>query len=81
MRQHLVRIVLGLSITLVFIGHAARIYEIGFIHQLDSIIYDARLRLTMPGKGNPDIVILDIDEKSLGEIGRASCRERVFGYV
>jgi adenylate cyclase len=69
-KQHLVRIVLGLSITVFFIGHAARIYEIGFIHQLDSIIYDARLRLTMPGKGNPDIVILDIDEKSLGEIGR-----------
>ena len=69
-KQHLVRIVLGLAITLFFIGHAARIYEIGFIHQLDNIIYDARLRLTMPGKGNPDIVILDIDEKSLGEIGR-----------
>jgi adenylate cyclase len=69
-RQHLVRIVLGLAITLFFIGHAARLYEIGFIHQIDNIIYDARLRLTMPGKGNPDIVILDIDEKSLGEIGR-----------
>jgi adenylate cyclase len=69
-KQHLVRIVLGLSITLFFVGHAARLYEIGFIHQLDNIIYDARLRLTMPGKGNPDVVILDIDEKSLGEIGR-----------
>jgi adenylate cyclase len=69
-KQHLVRIVLGLAITLFFIGHAARLYEIGFIHQIDNIIYDARLRLTMPGKGNPDIVILDIDEKSLGEIGR-----------
>jgi adenylate cyclase len=69
-KQHLVRIVLGLAITLFFIGHAARIYEIRFIDQLESIIYDARLRLTMPGKGNPAIVILDIDEKSLGEIGR-----------
>jgi len=69
-KQHLVRIVLGLSITLFFMGHAAQIYQIGIIHQLDNIIYDARLRLTMPGRGNPDIVILDIDEKSLGEIGR-----------
>jgi len=70
MKQHLVRIVLGLLITLFFIGHAAQRYEIVFVDRLDNIIYDARLRLTMPGKANPDIVILDIDEKSLGEIGR-----------
>jgi adenylate cyclase len=69
-KQHLVRIVLGLAITFFFIGHAARIYEVGLLHQLDNIIYDARLKLTMPGKGDSRIVILDIDEKSLGEIGR-----------
>jgi adenylate cyclase len=69
-KQHLVRIVLGLAIAVFFIGHAARIYEVGFINQLDNIIYDARLKLTLPGKGDPRIVILDIDEKSLGEIGR-----------
>jgi adenylate cyclase len=69
-KQHLVRIVLGLAVTVFFVGHAARFYQIGFIHQLDAIIYDARLRLTMPGKGDPQIVILDIDEKSLGELGR-----------
>ena len=70
MKQHLVRIVLGLAITIFFIGHAARIYEVGFINQLDNIIFDARLKVTLPGKGDPRIVILDIDEKSLGEIGR-----------
>jgi len=70
LKQHLVRIVLGLAITVFFIGHAARAYEVGFIHQLDNIIYDARLKLTMPRRGDPRIVILDIDEKSLGEIGR-----------
>ena len=46
---HFVRIALGLAITLLFIGHAARYYEVPFITQLDNIIYDARLRLTMPG--------------------------------
>jgi adenylate cyclase len=70
LKQHIVRILFGLTITLFFVGHAARVYQVGFINQLDSIIYDARLRLTMPGKGDPRIVILDIDEKSLGEIGR-----------
>ncbi|HUO97460.1 MAG TPA: CHASE2 domain-containing protein, partial [Rhizomicrobium sp.] len=70
MKQHIVRIALGLAITLFFIGHAARFYRVGLIDQLDNIIYDARLRLTMPGKADPRIVILDIDEKSLGEVGR-----------
>ena len=70
MKQHIVRILIGLAITFFFIGHAARFYQIGFINQLDNIIYDTRLRLTMPRKGDERVVILDIDEKSLGEIGR-----------
>ena len=72
MKQHIVRIALGLLIVLVFLGHAARFYQIGLITQLDNIIYDARLRLTMPGGVDERIVILDVDEKSLAvpELGR-----------
>ncbi|MBI2961492.1 MAG: adenylate/guanylate cyclase domain-containing protein [Betaproteobacteria bacterium] len=72
MKQHIVRIALGLLILLVFLGHAARFYQIGFITQLDNIIYDARLRLTMPGGVDDRVVILDIDEKSLAvpQLGR-----------
>jgi adenylate cyclase len=70
MKQHIVRIALGLVITLFFIGHAAKYYEVPFITQLDNIIYDARLQLTMPGGVDERIVILDIDEKSLEEVGR-----------
>ncbi|MGE5639710.1 MAG: CHASE2 domain-containing protein [Clostridia bacterium] len=70
MKQHIVRIAIGIAITLFFIGHAARIYQVGFITQLDNIIYDTRLKVTMPRGVDNRIVILDIDEKSLGEIGR-----------
>jgi adenylate cyclase len=69
-KQHLVRIVLGLVITLFFIGHAARYYQVPLIAQLDNIIYDARLQLTMPRGMDENIVILDIDEKSLQEVSR-----------
>ena len=69
MKQHIVRIAVGIAITLFFIGHAARFYQVGFITQLDNIIYDTRLRFTMPRGIDDRIVILDIDEKSLGEIG------------
>ena len=70
MKKYLVRIALGLVITLVFVGHVARFYNIGIITQLDNIIYDARLRLTMPNTVDDRIVILDIDEKSLQQVAR-----------
>jgi len=65
LRQHIVQIAFGLLVVLVFVGHAAKFYQIGFVTQLDNIIYDYRLRLTMPGTVDDRIVILDIDERSL----------------
>ena len=70
MKQHIVRIVIGLAITLFFIGHVGRFFQVPLITYLDNIIYDARMRLTMPGGVDERIVILDIDEKSLQEVGR-----------
>jgi adenylate cyclase len=52
-------------VVLLFVGHAATLYKIGFITQLENIIYDYRLRFTMPGTVDDRIVILDIDERSL----------------
>ena len=40
------------------------------LHRLDQVLYDARLRATMPGTLDERIVIVDIDEKSLAEVGR-----------
>ena len=75
MKQHIVRIAIGIAIMLFFVVHAAEKYptrdgKLPFVSQLDNIIYDTRLKLTMPGGVDSRIVILDIDEKSLGEIGR-----------
>ena len=69
MKQHIVRIALGLAIALFFLGHASQLYNVGFITQVDNIIYDARLVLTMPRTVDERIVVLDIDEKSLQELG------------
>ena len=70
MKQHIVRYALGFVVLLLLLGHAARFYQLGFIDRLDAIIYDAKVRLTMPQSLDERVVILDIDEKSLGEIGR-----------
>ena len=70
MKKHAILIGLGLLVVLIFIGNAARIYRLVFVDQLSSIIYDYRLRLTMPRTMDDRIVILDIDEKSLKEEGQ-----------
>jgi len=65
LKQHIVRIALGLALALLFVGHSGNFYNIGLISRLDNIIYDTRLALTMPGGVDPRVVILDIDERSL----------------
>jgi len=69
-KRNAVLIGIGLLLVLFFVGSAARFYRLDFVEQLSSIIYDYRLRLTMPRTRNDRIVIVDIDEKSLKEEGR-----------
>jgi adenylate cyclase len=72
LRKSALRILAGLLVTLVVLSHVSGHLPIRLIEQLDNIIYDTRLRLTLPGGVDPNIVILDIDEKSLAlpELGR-----------
>src|SRR5688572_8324215 len=67
--KHWSRIAVTL-IPLVFaLLHATGIMPINVLQRLDDIIYDARLRATMPRTLDERIVIVDIDEKSLAEVG------------
>ncbi len=62
--------------------HAMGVQPIGVLQRLDAIIYDARLRATMPKTIDPKVVIVDIDEKSLAEVGRWPWgRNRLAGMV
>lgn len=70
MKKHLVRFVLGALCVFLLLGHAGRLWQIPFVSALDAYLYDVRLRLTMPDTLDHSVVIVDIDEKSLGEIGR-----------
>lgn len=49
--------------------HATGWLPVGVVQRLDNLIYDARLRATMPGTLDSRIVVVDIDEKSLAEVG------------
>lgn len=49
--------------------HISGILHLQVLERLDNIIYDARLRATMPRTLDERIVIIDIDEKSLERLG------------
>jgi adenylate cyclase len=68
--KHWPRIAVTLIPLIFALLHASSLVRIGVLQRLDDIIYDARLRATMPKTLDERIVIVDIDEKSLSEIGR-----------
>ncbi len=63
------RLVVTLLPLLLALLHAGGWWHIGALEQLDHLVYDVRLRATMPRTLDPRIVVVDIDEASLAEVG------------
>jgi adenylate cyclase len=70
MKRHLLRWAACFAIVAILLGHVAGAYRLLAVDVLDNLIYDARLRLTMPRTVDDRIVIVDIDERSLAVVGR-----------
>lgn len=70
MRRHWLRIVLLLLPIVLLLLQAVHVLPYGALRHLDNLYSDSRLRLTMPKTRAQDVVIIDIDEKSLAELGR-----------
>ena len=66
----IVRVSLSLAIVMFFILSEAGRIQVQFFKQLELLVYDARLKFTLPNTIDPRIVIVDIDEKSLVAEGR-----------
>ncbi|NTV96307.1 MAG: CHASE2 domain-containing protein, partial [Thiobacillus sp.] len=68
------RFVQQFAASLVFLclllGHSAGLYSLGILAKLDAAIYDYKLNLGMVNAMDDRIAIVDIDEKSLQEVGR-----------
>ena len=65
----LVRVGIGLALVACVLVDAAGWIEVRALTQLELWAYDARVRLFLPRTRDPRIVIVDIDEKSLGAEG------------
>ncbi len=68
--QRLFRIILSFLLILFFLLYSTHIIPVPFFQQLENLAYDARLKISLPNRVDKRIVIVDIDEKSLKEIGR-----------
>jgi adenylate cyclase len=68
--QRLVRYALSLALTAIFLLHVGQVINIPMLTSLENQAYDARLKLTLPDKVDKKVVIIDIDEKSLNEVGQ-----------
>ncbi len=64
------RTVLSLALVCPFLLHAAGAVRIDLLGRLEQIAYDARLNTTLLHTQDPRIVIVDIDEDSLADIGQ-----------
>lgn len=70
MNHYLIRSLLGMAVLAVLLMYSLGFFQSRFIQQLEAISYDYRLRLTAPGTVDRNIVIVNIDEKSLAAEGR-----------
>ena len=69
-RRFLGQFAAGLVFVLVLMGQAGGLYPTNFVDRLDAILYDLKVRMSQVTAVDDRIVIADIDEKSLKEIGR-----------
>ena len=68
--KHWPRIAVTMLPVVLALLHAVGAVHLSMLQRLDDIIYDTRLTATMPKTLDDRIVIVDIDEKSLSEVGR-----------
>ncbi|MGJ7571161.1 CHASE2 domain-containing protein [Variovorax sp. RB2P76] len=70
LRRHWPRIAITLLPLLLALAHATGAWPLSALERLDLLIYDIRLRATMPRTADPRVVIVDVDDASLARQGQ-----------
>ena len=69
-RRLAIRLVLSALPLAVFVPHAVGTRPLEFLTRVEDYLYDWRVRATLTRQVDPRIVIVDIDETSLGRVGQ-----------
>ena len=70
MTRHARRIAVTLLPVMAALAHVVGLVRLPGLDAAERSLYDIRLRATMPASLDPRVVIVDIDERSLSEVGR-----------
>jgi adenylate cyclase len=69
-RRFVGQFALSLAFLVVLLGQVVRLYDLYFIHRFEAALYDLKIRLFRAQGVDERIAIVDIDERSLREVGR-----------
>ena len=72
---------MSLTITSLFLLHITNTFPIQFLDTAEKLSYDARVELMLPSVTDTDVVIIDIDEHSLAELGQWPWRRTVMADI
>ncbi|MEQ1438613.1 adenylate/guanylate cyclase domain-containing protein [Fontimonas sp. SYSU GA230001] len=67
--RSLIRLAISAAVFALFLVHSARWLPWRLLDVIEDFTYDARVLLTLPGTGDPRVVIVDLDERSLAAEG------------
>ena len=87
LRKRLFRVLAGLAVTTVFALSALGFFKLPELATFETQLYDLKVKLSAHGVGESNVVILDVDEKSLAVYGRwpwtrsviAKINDKLFG--
>ncbi len=68
--QRIIRYVLSLALSSIFLLHVADVCHFPILTSIENQAYDARLKITLPEHVDKQVIIVDIDEKSLEALGQ-----------
>ena len=70
LKRRALQLLLNLSVVVLFALNTIGFFELDVVSRVENFAYDQRIRWAMPGGQDKRIVILDIDEKSLQDLGQ-----------
>lgn len=80
-RRSIIRLGISAAMLVLFTLHTARVVPLRLLDVVEFFTYDARLQLTLPNTGDPRIVIVDLDERSLAAEGWPLRRDKMATLV
>ena len=79
--QQLLTFALAAIVLLLLLAHVTGLSELRFVRQADASLYDIKARLFAPLTGDERIVIVDVDDRSLAELGRWPWRRDLMAEI